>query len=295
LPSLSPSPSAAPTPTPSPKNGAITGTLTYHETAALSAQARAVVVLVEGAGKPTAGSIVANTLLTDVGQVPIAFELPYANVDIDPNTTYTVVAAIQDGTRTWTTATGTPVITKGAPTSGLDLVLTYRADLAKGNVTGAISGVDINLSATAFSATVVLDLASDTSVGFDVNLEPIGVPIAFKVPFDPANIDQSRNYVVTAGIFDASNRWVNDTGVPVITKGNPIAGITVPVAPPGAAASDNGLGTLGTILAIIGIVALIIAIVVFVRSRRPPTATSTAAPVPAAGPGPEPGGGPGPA
>ena len=142
----------------------------------------------------------------------------------------------------------------------------------------------------------MLDLASDTSVGFDVNLEPIGVPVAFKVPFDPANIDQSRDYVVTAGIFDASSRWVNDTGVPVITKGNPLAGITVPVAPPGAAASgDNGLGTLGTILAIIGIIALIIAIIVFIRSRRPPTATSTATPVPAAGPGPEPGGGPGPA
>ena len=78
----------------------------------------------------------------------------------------------------------------------------------------------------------MLDLASDTSVGLDVNLEPIGVPIAFKVPFDPANIDQSRDYVVTAGIFDASSRWVNDTGVPVITKGNPLAGITVPVAPP---------------------------------------------------------------
>jgi hypothetical protein len=128
------------------------------------------------------------------------------------------------------------------------------------------------------------------------------------VPFDPADIDQDRSYVVTAGIFDASNRWVNDTGVPVITKGNPLAGITVPVAPPGAAPSaNNGLGTLGTILAIVGIVALIIAIVVFFRSRRPPTATGAAAPGPDTGPGdgpgpaaadrtgPEPGGPPGPA
>jgi uncharacterized lipoprotein YbaY len=218
--------------------------------------------------------------------VPIAFELPYSNANIDPNTTYTVVAAIQDGDRKWSTPTGTPVITKGAPTSGLDLVLVYRADLAKGAVTGAISGVDINLSATAFSATVVLDLASDTSIGFDVNLEPIGVPIAFKVPFDPADIDQDRSYVVTAGIFDASNRWVNDTGVPVITKGNPLAGITVPVAPPGAAVAsgDNGLGLLGTILGIVGIAALIVAAIVFMRSRRPPALAD--------GPGPD--GGPGP-
>src|SRR4029078_9092424 len=95
------------------------------------------------------------------------------------------------------------------------------------------------------------DLASDTSVGFDVNLEPIGVPIAFKVPFDPAKIDQNRDYVVTDGIFEARSRWVNDTGVPVITKGNPLSGITVPVAPPGAAASGSGVGTGGAQLGII--------------------------------------------
>jgi uncharacterized lipoprotein YbaY len=256
--------------------------------------------LVEGAGKPTAGSIVASTLLTNVGQEPIAFELTYSNANIDPNTTYTVVAAIQDGDRKWSTPAGTPVITKGAPTSGLDLVLVYRADLAKGAVTGAISGVDINLSATAFSATVVLDLASDTSIGFDVNLEPIGVPIAFKVPFDPADIDQDRSYVVTAGIFDASSRWVNDTGVPVITKGNPLSGVTVPVAPPGAAVAsgDNGLGLLGTILGIVGIAALIVAAVVFIRSRRPPALADGPGAGPDGGPGPDagpsPGGGPGP-
>jgi hypothetical protein len=105
-----------------------------------------------------------------------------------------------------------------------------------------------------------------------VNLNPIAVPVAFKVPFDPANIDQSRDYVATAAIFDASNRWTNPTGVPVITKGNPITGVTIPVGPFAATttSSDNGLSTLGTILAIIGIAALIVAVIVFLRSRRPP-------------------------
>jgi uncharacterized lipoprotein YbaY len=248
-------------------------------------------VLVEGAGKPSAGSIVAHTLLTEFSQKPIAFELPYANGLIDPNVTYTVAAAIEDGTRVWTTGEGTAVITKGNPTSGLDLVLTYRPDLMKGSVTGAISGVDIDLTETAFSAAVVVDLDSDTQIGFDVNLEPVGVPVAFAVPFDPANIDQSRDYVVTAAIFDASNRWTNQTGVPVITNGNPIAGITVPVSQPGVTTtSDDGrLGLIGTILALIGIAALIAAIVVFIRSRRPPTtpppAVATAGPGESAGPG----------
>lgn len=213
--------------------------------------------------------------------MPIPFELEYSNALIDPNTTYTIVAAIEDGDRTWTTSGGTPVITKGAPTSGLDLVLAYRADLLKGSVTGQISGVDIELTATAFSAAVVLDLDSDTAVGFDVNLDPVGVPIAFSVPFDPATIDQDRDYVTTAAIVDGSNRWANDTGVPVITMGNELAGITVPVSPLGETADDGGLGLIGTILGVIGIAALIAAIVVFMRSRRPvPPAPAGAAAAP---------------
>jgi uncharacterized lipoprotein YbaY len=205
--------------------------------------------------------------------VPIAFTLPYSSATIDPKTTYTIVAAIQDGDRTWTTAGGTPVVTKGAPTSGLDLVLIYRADLAKGNVTGSISGVDIELSANAFSATVLLDLTNETAVGLDVNLAPGAVPIPFTVTFDPATINQQGSYVVTAGIIDGSSKWGNDTGVPVITNGNPITNITVPVAALGTTTppADSGLGALGTIIGIIGIAALIAAAVVFIRSRRPMT------------------------
>jgi hypothetical protein len=166
---------------------------------------------------------------------------------------------------------GTPVITKGAPTNDLDLVLAYRADLSKGHVTGAISGVDIELTATAFSAAVVVDLSNDTSVGFDVNLDPGTVPIAFKVPFDPATINPDGNYVVTAAIFDASNRWANQTGVPVITNGNAVSGVTVPVSPLGETdtSDDDGLSLLGIILGVLGIGALIAAIVIFMRSRRP--------------------------
>ena len=216
--------------------------------------------------------------MTDIGQKPIGFFLEYANANIDPNTTYTVVATIVDGDRIWTTSGGTPVITKGNPRTDLDLVLTYRADLEKGNVTGSLSGVDIELTETAFSAAVIVDLSSDTSVGFDVDLDPVSVPIAFKVPFDPATIDPTRTYVVTGAIFDASNRWANQTGVPVITEGNPVAGITIPVSALGETADDGGLGLLGIILGVLGIGALIAAIVLFMRSRRPPGTT----PAPAA-------------
>ena len=117
-----------------PPSGTLTGTLTYNETAPLSASARALVVLVEGAGKPTAGSIVAQTLLTDFGQKPIAFELPYGNGLIDPNVTYTIAAAIQDGTRTWTTGQGTPVITKGNELAGITVPVSPVSETTESDV-----------------------------------------------------------------------------------------------------------------------------------------------------------------
>jgi hypothetical protein len=170
----------------------------------------------------------------------------------------------------WGTGTGTPVITKGNPTSGVDLELVYRADLLKGAVTGSITGVDIELGAEAYSAAVLLDRATDTTVGIDVQVAPAGVPIAFSIPFDPATIDQSQTYVVGAGIVDGEDRWDNRTGVPVITNGNPLTDITVPVAavlPPDA---DDGLGPLGWIVGAIGVLALIAAAILFMRSRRTP-------------------------
>ena len=238
----------------------------------LSDSAQAVIVLVEGAGKPSAGSIVASEVITEPGQVPIAFRLSYSDVALDPEVTYTVQATIVDVDRTWATGMGTPVITKGNPTSGLDLVLTYRADLLKGNVTGTITGVGIELTTQALSAAVLLDIVNDATVGIDVRLAGDGVPVAFSVPFDPSTIDHDSTYVVAAGIVDGEERWENRTGVPVITNGNPVANVTVPVSaavPPPA--PDSGLGPLGWIALVIGLLALAVAVVVYLRSRRPPT------------------------
>ena len=203
------------------------------------------------------------------GQVPIAFAVPYGTVGIDPQTTYTVQATIIDGERIWATGQGTPVITKGAPSSGLDIQLVYRTDLLKGAVTGSISGTDIELGPEAMSAAVLLDVATDTTMGIDVEVAPAGVPIAFSVAFDPAKIDQSAGYVVAAGIVDGDQRWENRTGVPVITKGNPLSGITVPVTTTSDVVADDGL-QLGAIVGLLGIIALIVAAVLYVRSRREP-------------------------
>jgi uncharacterized lipoprotein YbaY len=201
--------------------------------------------------------------------------LDYSHVAIDQDVTYSLQATIIDGDRTWVTTIGTPVITKGNPTSGVTLALAYRADVLKGDVTGTISGVDIDLGDEAFSAAVLLDLATDTTVGIDVQLQPDPVPIAFTIPFDPAGIDQAADYVVAAAIVDEPNRWENRTGVPVITHGNPLTDVTVPVSPVVAATAEetegdrNALGIVVLVLALIAVAAFYL----YRRSQTPDAPT----------------------
>ncbi len=253
--------------------------MTYVEPAPLSPDARALVVLVEGAGKASAGSVVASQMVEEPAQVPVPFALDYSHVAIDPDVTYTLQATIVDGDRTWVTTTGTPVITKGNPTSGLTLALTYRADVLKGDVTGSISGVDVQLGTEAFSAAVLLDLATDTTVGIDVHLQPGQTPIRFAIPFDPAKIAPTTDYVVGAAIIDEPNRWENRQGVPVITKGNPIADVTVPVsAVVPAAPADDGRSSL--VIVLLALALLAVAIFIYQRSKASQAESAAAAAVP---------------
>jgi uncharacterized lipoprotein YbaY len=312
-PSASESPSASPSATVSEEPGVatVTGTLSYRERAALAPDARALVVLVEGAGGDTPGNIVASEMIVGPGQIPIPYRLPYPTAVIDPEVTYTVLGAIVDGERVWVSPAGTPVVTKGNATSSVDLLLAYRPDTLKGAVTGQISGVGIELTAEAFAATVLLDLASDTTIGFDLSLDPGAVPVRFAVPFDPAVISQESDYVVKAAIVDGPSRWANDDGVPVITGGNPISDITVPVASTedlaaAAPTDDNTLG-IAALIGLIALAAIAVGAFLYFRSRReavpvaagaaaadgsdvPPGDLPPAEPPPAAsagGPGPE--------
>ena len=222
-------------------------------------------MLVEGAGRATAGSMVASTVIVAPGQVPISFQLSYANADIDPDITYSIAATIVDGDRTWVTNGGTPVITKGNPTSGVELKLVYIADVLKGAVSGTITGVDIELGAEAFSAAVLVDLSSDTRIGIDIQPSPAGVPIPFTVPFDPATINPATSYVVTAAIVDEPERWTNPAGVPVITNGNPLTDVTVPVASILPPSNEEALRAPLIVVLLLGLAA--IGIVAYMRSR----------------------------
>ena len=247
MPSVSASPSAsvAPSASPTPAAGTVTGTLVYAEPATLSADARAVVLLVAGSTTPTTETIVGTQIIAPTGQQPIAFSVGYQTADIDPNLTYTIQAEILDGDHAWATTSGVKVLTKGNPSSAVTVKLTLRSDLLKGEVTGQITGVGIQLGAGAYSAAVLVRADTGETLGVDVNPAPTTVPIPFSIAFDPATIDPDVDYVVRAEIVSGSRRWEDTTGVPVITKGNQLTGVSVPVTEVAASVTEP-LGQPGT-------------------------------------------------
>ena len=275
-PTPTPAPTPTPTPTPPPQPvptaGSVTGSLSFAERAELTSEAQAVVILVEHAGNPITARIIESQPIPDPGQVPIAFELPYTTEEIDPEALYTVSAAIVDGARLWASDDGTRVITYGNPTT-VELELVYQSDLLKGQVTGEISGTDVTLAGTGFAAAVVFDETSQVAVGTTVVPAPTGVPIAFSVPFDPAEIDAAAEYVVVAGIIEGESRWANRDGVPVITNDNPVTDVVVPVTavtPPDEAWGPFGLGWLGWLIVIVIIGAIVAVAIWYWRSRQTP-------------------------
>ena len=182
----------------------------------------------------------ATQVIQNPGATPIDFRVVYENADIDPSAVYTIQAGIVDGDNVWTTAKGTKVVTNDSPTSGIDLTLNYQPDLVKGEVSGSITGVGIQLSATAYSVAVLIEPSTGESLGMDVNPTDGKIPAAFAVPFSLDSIDPAKAYVVTGELVDGTTTWENTTGVPVITNGNAISDVQVVVTQVARAVAQPG-------------------------------------------------------
>jgi len=61
------------------------------------------------------------------------------------------------------------------------------------------------------------------------------VPIPFALPYEPGKIKEKHTYSLRARIHDGAGKllFINDTSVPVITKGNPTEDIEVILVPVG--------------------------------------------------------------
>ena len=116
---------AASSPTADPDaNASVTGTVTYRERIVLTPGAVVTVQLRDTSLMDVASELVAEQVITNPGQVPIAFEVRYNTDDINPRNTYSIQARIteSDGRLAFINDTAYDVITRGNPTR-LDMVL----------------------------------------------------------------------------------------------------------------------------------------------------------------------------
>jgi uncharacterized lipoprotein YbaY len=261
----------------------VTGTLTYREPHELSAEAIAAVALVRGSALPSEDTIVATEVYDSIGQVPVGFELEFDPADIDPTERYTIQATIIDGDDAWVTTTGVEVLTDGAP-SDVDITLSFRPDVLKGQVSGQVTAVGLTPAVDAYAITVLVAVDTGDTLGIQVQDSNGTMPIPFAIPFGVRAIVPSADYVVYAAIEDGTDTsWENTAGVPVITKGNPKSDVQVvvsevvplvplptPTAAPTAAPvvdTDPGRGTslLLNLILIGAVVAIAAAVIVRLR------------------------------
>src|SRR5271165_2562854 len=96
----------------------ITGTVTYRVRMALPPEAAIDIRLEDVSRADAPATLVAENIFAAAGkQVPISFQLPYSQKDIQPDHRYQVRARINiEEKLIFTTATAYPVITNGAPT-----------------------------------------------------------------------------------------------------------------------------------------------------------------------------------
>ena len=103
----------------------ITGAVSYMQKIALPNNAVVEVYLVDASKQDMPGSYISGTSFTTNGkQVPLDFAVPYPGSKIDPNGKYILVAFISaDGRLLFKNSNGVPVLTGGAPTGGVQIVV----------------------------------------------------------------------------------------------------------------------------------------------------------------------------
>ncbi len=105
-------------------NASVSGSVTYRERLALTPGATLAVQLRDVSLQDTASILIAEQVIPNPGQVPIAFKVEYNKDDLNPRNTYSITARIResDGRLAFTNDTAYEVITRGNP-NNVDMVL----------------------------------------------------------------------------------------------------------------------------------------------------------------------------
>lgn len=217
--------------------GNLTGTVTYLERIALAPDA-VITVELQDVSTGTVAVISSVDVPAEGRQVPIPFELPYDAATINPAGTYLAGARIsQGGQIIFASQTGVPVLTNGAPTSGVEIVVNQAtASTAPGVIRGTVTTPrpPETLDPAAVLQVELREpmLADAPAVAnIEIPLAGMAFPMSFELPYDPATIAADRAYAVAARVLSGNRLlYVSLAPVPVLTNGAPASEIAVPVA-----------------------------------------------------------------
>ena len=253
-------------------NASVSGTITSRERLALTPGATLVVQLRDVSLQDTASILIAEQVIPNPGQVPIAFKIEYNKDDLNPRNTYSITARIResDGRLAFTNDTAYEVITRGNPDK-VDMVLVLVEPPPDPSNSGDKSGSSkpslVEVPVPVVGATVPQENSVSGSVTYrerlaltpgatlvvqlrDVSLQdtasiliaeqvipnPGQVPIAFKIEYNKDDLNPRNTYSIGARIMESDGRlaFINDTAYEVITRGNPdkVDMVLVLVEPP---------------------------------------------------------------
>jgi putative lipoprotein len=233
-------PTAAPaTQPPAAESAAVTGKVTYLVRRALPPTTVIEVVLQDVSRMDAPAVTISSQRIEANGkQVPFAYELKYDPAQIDEKNTYAVRATIKDGDQLLFTSTKhIPVITRGAPTSGVEIIV---EPVASGGATSqsVITGTVTYRNRSALPPTAVIEVTLQDISLADAPAKVISTqqieaggkqpPFAYELAYDPAQIDPRNTYSVSARITEGNQLlFISDKVNPVLTRGAPLTGVDI--------------------------------------------------------------------
>ena len=213
------------------KTATVAGTVTYREKIALPPQGVVVTVKVEDISRADASAVTIGeqTIENPGHQVPIPFEIEYNPDDIDERYTYAMRVRIEvDGKLWFTNTTRHQVITRGFPTSNVEVILekvgpretltledilwTLESHGDKGNLKTLIEDTEITIEFKSAEGTIAGSNGCNSYFGgYKINRNELTIipPIGSTMMACPESImDQEQEYmklIETAETFQIQN------------------------------------------------------------------------------------------
>ena len=184
--------------------------------------------------------VIGEQIITGARQFPVSYRVTYDPSAIVENHTYTMRARVTgpDALLVFINDTAIPVITRGNPSENVEIPVIEIASSSVGsaNVSGAVTFEDPDALPEGATATVQI---RDTSradapaivIGEQVITDASQFPISYEVAYNPNMIVENHSYTMSCRITDSGGSllFINDTAIPVITRGFPSQDVEIPV------------------------------------------------------------------